>query len=312
MEELLKPASSSLKNLATNDQAKHYLLNNPVLYNIVRRAAERYIGGETLDETITKVIEANKASLKCSIEYMGENISKTEDAIAAKDEFLRISSSIATMGLNSTISLDLSHIGLNISRELCLSHLLEICQLSAQSGIEVNLSAEGPHQTDKVLSIYREASSLTPNLAVTLQAYLYRTREDFDGIKNLPGRIRIVKGAFGTDPGVSMDRGDQLNMVYLQYIAELLESRHKCSIATHHHEIQQEAKNLVDFYNPLPSDYEFESLYGIQQENLLRLQSEGYMTKLYLVYGKEWFLYLCNRLSEYPLNLFRALSDICG
>jgi len=40
------------------------------------------------------------------------------------------------------------------------------------------------------------------------------------------------------------------------------------------------------------------------------LRDEGYPTKLYFVYGQEWYLYLCNRLAEYPLNLFRALQDI--
>lgn len=310
MEELLSIGSAALKTAATNEQAKHYLLNNPLLYGILRKAADRYIGGETLEQTLVKVEEANKDALKCSIEYMGENISQGKDAIAAKDEFLRISSSIAAKDLNSTISLDLSHIGMNVSKELCLDNLLEICSAGTRSGIEINISAEGPHQTDRVLEIYKQASSFSNNLAVTLQAYLYRTREDFDELKTLPGRIRIVKGAFGTDPGISINRGKELDRVYLSYIDELLQSGHKCSIATHHHQIQQEAKKMVDHYRPDRADYEFESLYGIQQENLLNLKAEGYMTKLYFVYGKEWYLYLCNRLSEYPMNLFRALADI--
>ena len=61
----------------------------------------------------------------------------------------------------------------------------------------------------------------------------------------------------------------------------------------------------------LPADkYEFESLYGIRNEQLFKLQEEGYSTKLYFVYGKEWYLYLCNRIAEYPLNIFQALADI--
>lgn len=310
MEELLSIGSAALKTIATNEQAKQYLLNNKLLYGILRKAADRYIGGETLEETLKKVIQANNRSMKCSIEYMGENINQASEANAAKDEFLRICTHIASKELNSTVSLDLSHIGLNVSLELCLENLMEICSVASRFGIEVNLSAEGPHQTDNVLGIYKKASELTDVLAVTLQAYLYRTREDFDELKKLPGRIRIVKGAFGTDEGLSMKRGSQLDTVYLGYIGELFELRHKCSIATHHADIQQEAKKLIDFYHPDKTDYEFESLYGIQEEGLLQLQAEGYMTKLYFVYGKEWYLYLCNRLSEYPLNLFQALADI--
>jgi proline dehydrogenase len=310
MEELLNIGSAALKAAATNQAAKKYLLGNEILYGILRKAADRYIGGETLEQTLYKVIDVNSSSMKCSIEYMGENISLVSEAQAAKDEFLSICDHIGSKKLNATISLDLSHIGLNISHELCLENLMEICRAASAFDIEVNLSAEGPNQTDHVLGIYQKASVLTDILAVTLQAYLYRTREDFDLLKKLPGRIRIVKGAFGTEEGISMKRGSQLDTVYLGYIGELLELKHKCSIATHHAEIQQEAKKLIDFYHPDKKDYEFESLYGIQQEILLQLQTEGYMTKLYFVYGKEWYLYLCNRLSEYPLNLFRAIADL--
>ena len=56
--------------------------------------------------------------------------------------------------------------------------------------------------------------------------------------------------------------------------------------------------------------YEFESLFGIQSGHLMRLKEEGHPAKIYFVYGKEWYLYLCNRLAEYPLNVFQALNDI--
>lgn len=69
-------------------------------------------------------------------------------------------------------------------------------------------------------------------------------------------------------------------------------------------------KALINKYKPGKETYEFESLYGIQTEQLIKLKEEGYPTKLYFVYGKEWYLYVCNRLAEYPLNLFRALQDV--
>ncbi len=98
----------------------------------------------------------------------------------------------------------------------------------------------------------------------------------------------------------------------MNYVDQLLSKGHKCSIATHHLAIQQEAKKLVDTYKPNKQNYEFESLYGIQTDQLEMLREEGYVTKLYFVYGREWYLYLCNRIAEYPLNLFRALHDISG
>ncbi|WP_394776117.1 hypothetical protein [Flavobacterium sp.] len=77
-----------------------------------------------------------------------------------------------------------------------------------------------------------------------------------------------------------------------------------------HDVIQKEVVAMLQKYNTNPGAYEFESLYGIQKEQLARLKEQGYNTKLYFVYGKEWYLYLCNRIAEYPLNLFQALNDI--
>jgi len=310
MDPLLAIGSAALKKAALNMEAKAFLLGNDKLYKVMRKAADRYIGGENLGEALSKVTAAQAQGLKCSLEYMGENISSAGEARAATGEFVTICREITTRTLNATVSLDLSHIGLNVSKELCLENLHHILEAAKAGGIEVIISAEGTEQTDHVLDIYRKAAPTTHALAITLQAYLYRTKEDFADLLRLPGRIRIVKGAFATPTGISMPRGPELNEQYLYYIDTLLAQGHACSIATHDPEVQQRARKLVDHYRPASHLYEFESLYGIQTDNLLALQAEGYVAKLYFVYGKEWYLYLCNRIAEYPLNLFQAVADM--
>jgi len=101
-----------------------------------------------------------------------------------------------------------------------------------------------------------------------------------------------------------------LDEAYLNYVDKLLQANHSCSIATHDRQIQQEAKRLISEYNTDKSIYEFESLYGIQAAQLAALKEAGHPSKTYFVYGKEWYLYLCNRIAEHPLSLFTALNDI--
>lgn len=308
--ELLSMGAAALRTAALNEEAKAYILANPVLFRTLKKAADRYIGGETLEETIAKVQQQNQAGFKCSIEFMGESTRTEAEAAAATAEFFGICREIAARRLNSTISLDLSHIGLAISADLCAQHLDLICAEAAKGRIEVTVSAEGAERTDAVLETYKAAAKRHSNLAVTLQAYLHRTRDDFAELVREPGRIRMVKGAFATPEGVSLPRGDKLDEVYLEYVDRLLSQRHLCAIATHHDEIQQRVKGLI-CRHAVPADaYEFESLFGIQNEQLAALKAEGYPTKLYFVYGKEWYLYLCNRIAEYPLYIFRALKDI--
>ncbi|WP_235439608.1 hypothetical protein [Paenibacillus sp. DMB20] len=41
-----------------------------------------------------------------------------------------------------------------------------------------------------------------------------------------------------------------------------------------------------------------------------QLKKAGYPVRIYLTYGREWYLYLCHRIAEYPPNLFQAILDI--
>lgn len=308
--ELLNLGAMALRKAALNEEAKAYILSNPKLFHALKKAADRYIGGETLEETIDKVKLQNEKGFKCSIEFMGESTRTEIEANAARDEFIKICQEIKHQNLFSTISLDLSHIGLTVSNDLCCYNLNLICQEAAKGNIEVIISAEDAGRTGAVLHVYNDITKVHQHVAITLQAYLHRTQDDFKDVIKNKGRIRIVKGAFETPTGLSLPRGEELNHVYLGYIDKLLSENHLCSIATHDKRIQHEAKALIQQYKTKSDVYEFESLYGIQYDQLLQLKEEGYPAKLYLVYGKEWYLYLCNRIAEYPLNLFQALIDI--
>ncbi|REG94167.1 proline dehydrogenase family protein [Flavobacterium aquicola] len=311
-QELLLMGAEALRKIAMNTEAKEFILSNDMLYKTIKKAADRYIGGETLEETIIKVINQNKQDFKCSIEFMGENTLTEKEANEATNEFITIAKQIKKLNLNSTFSLDLSHIGLAISKDLCLNNLTEICQEAAKNNTEVTISAEGVERTDAIIETYKTISKTYPNVSITLQAYLHRSADDFKDLIQENGRIRMVKGAFETPKNLSLPRGKELDERYLNFVDQLLSQNHTCSIATHHQEIQQEAVKLIQKYSTNPEIYEFESLYGIQTEQLTDLKNQGHPAKLYFVYGKEWYLYLCNRIAEYPLNLFRALNDIAN
>ncbi|MGE6354983.1 proline dehydrogenase family protein [Flavobacterium sp. NPDC079362] len=309
-QDLLLMGASALRKAALNEKAKEYILSNEILFKTIKKAADRYIGGETLEETIVKVKEQNKQGFKTSIEFMGENTLTEKEATEASNEFIRIAQEIKQQQLNSTFSLDLSHIGLALSKDLCLNNLDLICQEAEKDNIEVTISAENIEITDAVIDVYKTASQKYKNVSITLQAYLHRSKDDFEDLIQQNGRIRMVKGAFETPEGFSIPRGAALDERYLYYVDQLLSRNYKCAIATHHDLIQKEVVAMLEKYKPSKELYEFESLYGIQNEQLAQLKEQGHPTKLYFVYGKEWYLYLCNRIAEYPLNIFQALNDI--
>lgn len=308
--DLLIMGANALRKAALNSNAKEYILSDIASYQTIKKAADRYIGGETLDETILKVKHHNKNGFKCSMEFIGENTLTEKEANEATNEFIRIVKEIKQQTLNSTVSLDLSHIGLAISKDLCAHNLNLILKEAENYNIEVIISAEGVERTNDILEMYKTMSKTYEHVSITLQAYLHRTKDDFKDVIQERGRIRMVKGAFETPKHLSIPRGKQLDTTYINYVDQLLSNNHKCSIATHHDEIQQEVAALIRNYKTNANVYEFESLYGIQTEQLIALKKQGFTTKLYFVYGKEWYLYVCNRIAEYPMNLFKALNDI--
>lgn len=96
----------------------------------------------------------------------------------------------------------------------------------------------------------------------------------------------------------------------MDYAEQLLSHNHTCAIASHDEKIHGETLKLVNKYGA--TNYYLERLLGICNEEFELYKEKGYNCRIYVVYGKEWYLYLCNRWAEYPLNLFRGLADIVG
>jgi len=304
----LKLGSAALKKAALNEEAKAFVLNNKPLFKTLKKAADSYIGGETLAETLVTVREWNEKGFLVTTDYMGESIRNEKDANDATTEFIAYCKGVGSQKLNASVSLDLSHIGLLVSKDLAIENLKKICEAAKSIDQEVIISMEGVDRTDAILDIYREVLKVHDNLGITLQAFLHRTKEDFQEIITLPGSIRLVKGAYETPKGVSMERGDELDQVYLGYVEQLLSKNHKCSIASHHEKIHQESIKLIDRHQP--TNYVLERLLGIRNDELAAYRAKGYACRIYIVYGKEWYLYLCNRWAEFPLNLFQGIADI--
>ena len=311
MDNLKIKVSEALKTAALNESAKHYLLQNPTLFELLLKGAKRYIGGENLDDTITTVKKSNANNFPTSIEFMGESVSSINEANEVTQEFLKIIDTIKKEKLTSIVALDLSHIGLAIDKQLAFENLKSLAEATKDTAIEVSISAEGIDRTDDILETFCKISPDYPNIGITIQAYLHRTPKDLDHIlQATQGTIKMVKGAFAAPEEYALKRGEKLDLQYISLVERLLLSNRKCSIATHHDKILDSLKKFIIKHDIPKTSYEFQMLYGIREDLLMNLQQEGYPCRQYIVYGKEWYLYLCNRIAENPDNLFQFIVDI--
>jgi len=140
-------------------------------------------------------------------------------------------------------------------------------------------------------------------VGITLQAFLHRTPDDLRSVLRYPGKVRIVKGAFDAPASVALRRGGALDRAYLALVARLRDAGHAVSVATHDAALVAEVLQQTG-----SGPIEFEMLRGIEGEQLSALRAQGLRTRQYLPYGREWFLYLCNRLAEHPPSVFAAIA----
>ena len=303
--------SEALKTAALNETAKHYLLQNPTLFKLLLKGAKRYIGGENLEDTILTVKKSTANNFSTSIEFMGESVSSINEANEVTQEFLKIIDTIKKEKLNSIVALDLSHIGLAIDKQLAFENLKSLAEATKDTPIEVSISAEGIDRTDSILETFSKISPDYPNVGITIQAYLHRTPKDLEHIlQATQGKIKMVKGAFAAPEEHALKRGEQLDQQYISLVEKILLNNRECSIATHHDKIHNSLKEFIIKHNIPKGNYEFQMLYGIREDLLINLQKEGHPCRQYVVYGREWYLYLCNRIAENPDNLFQFIIDV--
>jgi proline dehydrogenase len=306
-------AAAALRRIARDEKLKARIEGDPELFNLLLRAARRYIGGVNLLECTQTIQNLNAKGTLATADYMGES---TRDAAKAQIEtqhFIELISTIKARKLLCGVSLDLSHIGLSVSQSLALDNMRQIGQATQDAGLELMISMEGSERTDDILDTHAKLCREFGHIGVTVQARMKRTPDDLARLLELPGRIRLVRGAYEETSDIAHQRpGRGLDTAYRALTAVLIESGHLCSIATHDMQQIDWAHELIEQRNGAqrPAHVEFETLVGLGPAASKRTLALGYPTRQYVVYGQEWFLYVCHRIAEQPDRLYQAVADI--
>jgi len=296
--------SKTMKSIARRADLKAFVEQTPAIYQLLQRAAAKYVTGENRQDGLEVGRKLADKGYAISLEYIGENTTDIQDCEHAALELTLLIHTLAQHGIPARVSFDLSHIGLSIDSELADKNLTAMAALARQADVELFVSMEESAKTDAILSIYTKAAAVYANLGITLQAQLNRTAQDLNDIS---GRIRIVKGAYQETEKIAMPRSSALNERYIQLIEQAIRKGHRLSIATHDESIIDQVIKRGWIHEP---GVEFEMLYGIRPDLSSRLKKAGYPVRIYLTFGREWYLYLCHRIAEYPPNVFQAILDM--
>ena len=281
--------------------------------------AKRFVAGETIDEAIVAVRKLNDLGILASLDFLGEDVSERDAALAVRGEYLRLLDALAEAGARSNVSLKLTALGLLIDEDFCLENLRVVLRRAANAETArplvdpfVRIDMEGSAVTEATLRTFERAFAEHPNVGIVLQAYLRRTPADVERMNALGARVRLCKGAYKEPPAVAYQEMPTIQREFLRSAEALLTRGKYPAIATHDERIIDAVKVFTSERGIAKDRFEFQMLYGLKPELQRRLVNEGYTLRVYVPYGTHWASYFYRRVTERPENAALALRALIG
>ncbi len=303
MEQILKNFFLFLsKNQGLNKAAKKWGL---------RFGARRVVAGETIAEAIRGVRELNQKGLVCTLDHLGEFVFSVEEANESADYCMKTIEAIYESKVDCNLSLKMTQLGLDISRDLCVSNMRRILDTAKQCGnIFVRIDMEDYAHNQVTLEILHELLQDYDNVGTVIQAYLYKSENDVEAVKDKQVNLRLVKGAYKESPEVAYPAKTDVDENYKKIIKQHLQNGNYAAIATHDDSIIAYVKQLEKELGISRDQFEFQMLYGIRPQSQLDLAKEGYKMRVYVPYGNDWYGYFMRRLAERPANVAFVIKGL--
>jgi proline dehydrogenase len=277
---------------------------------VSRRVASRFVAGDNIQAAAEGVRVLNQRGFTTTTDYLGEMVTRKEDAQRAKNEYLQALETIHSKNLDSNVSLKLTQFGLGIEEEFCRQNVEAVVLRAKEFNNFVRIDMEGSPYTDSTLRVFKALRTQYENVGIVFQAYLYRTEKDIQDVLQMRGRIRLCKGAYKEPPEIAFKEKSGTDANFIKLMQILLKSGVYHGIATHDPAMIQATKEFSTKNNIAKDQFEFQMLYGIRRDLQESLLKEGYRVRIYVPYGGEWYSYLMRRMAERPANLLFVLRNL--
>jgi len=282
------------------------------------RIARRFVAGEKIEDAIVAVRRLNDRGMSATIDFLGEDVRNRADAVATRDEYLRLLDALADAGARSNVSVKLTALGLLVDRVLCVENLATIVARAGDSRSRplvdnfVRIDMEGSALTEATLQVFEEVFARHQNVGPVLQAYLRRTPEDVERTIALGARVRLCKGAYKEPPEIAFTEMPMIRRAFMRLAEALLERGNYPGIATHDEGIHKGVKAFAREHGIGSDRFEFQLLFGVRPDLQERLAGEGYKVRVYVPYGTHWAQYFYRRIRERRENALLALRALVG
>ncbi|HEV2983824.1 MAG TPA: proline dehydrogenase family protein [Vicinamibacterales bacterium] len=294
--------STTLKKLASR-----YGMRHPESF------ARRFIAGESVQEAIeaARAIEARR--MRLTLDLLGESVTNLEEADAATRQYVSVVDAVVQSGIERNISLKLTQLGLDVDKASAVDNLRKILERAEPVGFFIRVDMENSPYTDVTLEVFETLwGHGHRQIGVVLQAALHRSEADLQRLNALGARVRLVKGAYKEPKSVAYQKKADVDAAYCRMLQTLLTDGCRPAIATHDPAMIDAARRWARERHVSPDTFEFQMLYGIRRDLQTMLVNEGYLVRVYVPFGREWFPYFMRRLGERPANVGFVVRGLLG
>ena len=272
--------------------------------------ASKFVAGETTQSAIDRAETVNGDGLKAILNHLGEHYHDPEPAADDRDEYLELIEMAGSRDdIEATVSVKPSQIGIDIGEDVFRENLKQIVEHGGEHEVFVWVDMEDYTTTDRTLDAFEEmARNYNEDVGLCVQSNLERTRDDLVRLADIPGKVRLVKGAYDEPASVSYKKKERVNERYrgdLEYMFEHFEDG--IAVGSHDPEMVEYA---IELYEEYETPMEFQMLMGVREDEQVRLANEGYDVYQYIPYGGKWFSYFYRRVRERKENLRFALEAL--
>jgi proline dehydrogenase len=267
---------------------------------IVRRVANRYIAGETIDEALRVVAGLNARGFRATLDILGEHIHSLDQSRRAVETYLNVLDEISRQKLDSTISVKLTQLGLKLDTAVCLDLTRRLVVRASELNNFVRIDMEDSSCTTDTLRVYQELKPEFSNVGVVVQAYLRRTMDDVNALDDLRPNYRLCKGVYLEPREISYRDMRVINRNYVTLLDKMLRNGSYVGIATHDELMVWEALRIIRELKLPTSAYEFQMLLGVDEQLRDIIKAGGHNVRIYIPFGRDWYAYSVRRLRENP------------
>jgi proline dehydrogenase len=280
-----------------------------------RRAARRFVAGETIDDAINTICELNAQGIMATLDHLGENVETREDAGRATHDYLKVLDAIGAHQVHSHVSVKLTALGLDLGDDLCRENVACILTKAKAVGTFVRIDMESTDYTDRTLAIYRSLHQEFDNVGIVIQAYLYRSEADVAMLCQEGASVRLCKGAYQEPFTRAFPQKADVDANFVRLMQMLLSAQARArgtrgAIATHDPKMIDATRRYAAEQMVPRDEFEFQMLHGIRRDLQRELAADGYAMRVYVPYGTEWYPYFMRRLAERPANVWFLFSNL--